>query len=77
MISLSFNVRGVGGAHKLLALKRLIRSHNADKILIQEMMVYGSRACDAFEPWLRGWSFCTLDVEGLLGGLLIAWSPMF
>jgi hypothetical protein len=56
-------------------LKRLVRAHNPNVILIQETMVVGSKTQPAFEPWLNDWSFCSLDVDGILGGSFSAWSP--
>jgi hypothetical protein len=39
--------------------------------------VSGDKARETFIPWLRNWSFSTIDASGLLGGLLTGWSPNF
>jgi len=75
MIFLSFKSRGVGGAPKKLALKRMFLSLNPDIIMIQETMCLDDKARENFSPWLRNWSFNTIDASGLSGGLLTEWSP--
>jgi ABC-type uncharacterized transport system YnjBCD ATPase subunit len=77
MIFLSFNVRGVGGAPKKLALKRMFLSLKPDIIMIQETMCPSDKAREIFSPWLRNWSFSTIDASGLSTGLLTGWSPNF
>jgi hypothetical protein len=56
---------------------RMFLSLNSDVIMIQETMCSGKRAREIFSPWLRNWSFNTIDAIGLSGGLLIGWSPNF
>jgi NAD(P)H-hydrate repair Nnr-like enzyme with NAD(P)H-hydrate dehydratase domain len=74
---LSFNARGVGGAHKLLTLKQLILSHRPDVILIQKTMIEGARERSLFETFLKSCSFCMVDADGLSGGLLTSWSHAY
>jgi hypothetical protein len=68
MIILSFNVRGLGGAHK-----RLIQSINLDIILLRETMCYVAKAKSTLEAWLKNWDFCALNVDGMSGGLIMGW----
>ena len=44
---LSLNVRGFGGSHKKLSLKRLIKRVDPDIILFQETMVNGGKVREA------------------------------
>lgn len=74
MIVLSFNTRGVGGARKQLALKRLVMSHKPNVLLIQETECEGSKARAIMEPWLKKWPFYYVDAVGQLGGLITRWS---
>ena len=48
MIMVSFNVRGVRGAPKLLAFKRLFKRLQSDVVLIHEIMCEASKACEVF-----------------------------
>jgi exonuclease III len=48
MIVISLNVRGVGGAPKSLALKRLFDLVKPDIVMIQETMVDGNKAREVF-----------------------------
>jgi hypothetical protein len=45
--------------------------------MIQETMCSGVHARDLFCKWLKNWSFNTIDVDGLSGGLISGWSPDF
>jgi hypothetical protein len=45
--------------------------------MIQEMMCSGDKARTSLGSWLKNWSFCMTDVEGLSGGLITGWSPEF
>jgi exonuclease III len=54
---LSFNAQGLGGAPKLLSLKRLCKVVNPDVIMVQETMCIGARAEEICNSWLRGWTF--------------------
>jgi hypothetical protein len=67
MIFLSFNSRGVEGAHKILSLKRLVQLHGLNVIFIQETMCYGVKEEDAFRPWLKECLQCSVDSIGLSG----------
>jgi hypothetical protein len=51
-------------------------SHKLDIILLQETMVEGLKAKALVEPWLKNWSFYTLDAVGQSRGLLTGWSPV-
>ena len=75
MIVLSFNVRGVGGAPKSLALRRLFDLVKPDLVMIQETMVPGVRAREVFSNFFPNWNFYVVDSKGLSGGLLSAWNP--
>jgi hypothetical protein len=75
MIVLSLNVRGVGGAPKFLALKRLIELVKTDVFLVQETMVCSFRAMEVFSKLLFQWKLCAVDSNGLSGDLLLAWNP--
>jgi exonuclease III len=65
MILLYFNVRGVGGPQKKLALKRLLLSLEPDIIMLQETMCTGEKSMKVVSSWLRNWSFSSVDVEGM------------
>jgi hypothetical protein len=75
MIYPSFNAHGVGGAPKFLPLKRLVKSCSPNVIMIQETMCFGSKAVETFSPWLKDWSFSSVNSVGLSGGLLTTWNP--
>jgi hypothetical protein len=45
--------------------------------MIQETMCSCDKAREIFSPWLRNWSFNTIDASSLSGGLLTRWSPNF
>jgi hypothetical protein len=76
MIIVYFNVRGVGPTKKLLSLKNILQNINYNIFLIQETKCYGIKARIILELWLKNWSFCSIDVEGQLGGILSGWSPV-
>jgi hypothetical protein len=76
MIIVSFNVRGVGHSKKLLSLKNILQNINSNVSLIQETKFYGIKARSILELWLKNWSFCSIDVEGQIGGILSGWSLM-
>ena len=71
MICMSFNACDVGGTSKLNSLKRLIRDNIPRIVLVQETMLVGDKAQEAFEPWLNSYYFCTLDTIDLSSDLLI------
>jgi hypothetical protein len=50
---------------------------NLDIIFLQKTMCSVKKFREALEPWLKNWSLCALDVEGLFGVLLIGWSANF
>jgi hypothetical protein len=69
-------VRGWGCPKEAIPQKNSPKP-KADIILIQETMCSGEKAREIFSPWLRNWSFNTIDASGLSGGLLTGWSPNF
>jgi hypothetical protein len=71
MICMSLNVCGVMGSLNFLASKRLLKSHALEIILLEETMCVRSKAVEALSPWLKDWSFCSLGLDDLSGGLLI------
>ena len=75
MIILSMNIRGVGGAQKLLALRRVCENVRPDILMIQETMVTAEKAIDVFSKVVGSWNISAVDAIGLLGGLLTAWNP--
>jgi hypothetical protein len=77
MICLYFNAHGVGGAPKILSLKRLVKSFSLDIIFIQEIMRSCSKAWECFSMWLKDWSYNTLEFDGMSEGILMAWNSSF
>ena len=69
------NIRGVGGAQKLLALRRVIENVRPDILLIQETMVSSEKAIEVFTKVVGSWFMSAVDATGLLVGLLSAWNP--
>jgi hypothetical protein len=55
----------------------MIRSLKPDIILLQETMCLSEKARETLESWLKNWSFCAIDIEGMSGGLITGWSPNF
>ena len=70
MIILSMNIRGVRGAPKLRALRRIFEIVRPDVILIQETTTLASRACRFFLNILRVWEVLVIDLVGYLGGIM-------
>ena len=70
------NIHGVGGAQKLLALRRVCENVRPDILLIQETMVSSDKAIDVFSKVLGNWYMSAVDATGLSGGLLSAWNPL-
>jgi exonuclease III len=52
----------------------MLLSLKPDVILIQEMMCSGEKAKEMFVPWIKNWSFCSINIKGHLGVLIIGWS---
>ena len=75
MIILSMNIRGVGGTHKILALRRVCELVRPDVLLIQETMVSVDKALEVFSKVLGRWYMCAVDANGFSGGFLSAWNP--
>jgi hypothetical protein len=72
---MSFNIHGIKGAPKMLALKRRVKSYALDVILLQETVCDSSKAVDSLSPWLKDCSFCSFDSDGHFGGLVTTWIP--
>ena len=75
MIILSMNIRGVGGAQKLLALHRVCENVRPDILLIQETMVSSEKVIEVFSKVVGSWHMSAVDAIGLSGGLMSAWNP--
>ena len=75
MLVLYYNVRGIGGASKLIALRRILDLKKPKIVAIQETMTDGQRAKEVLGTFLKDWHMETIDVEGHSRGILIAWSP--
>jgi exonuclease III len=76
MLILSLNIRGVGGASKLLSLKELLFSAKHDIVFLQETMVDHLRAKYFFLKVFPSWNCVATDSIGLsgvyyLGGTLV------
>jgi hypothetical protein len=76
MILMSYNLCGVGGAPKLLNLKRLLQSVNPDIIFLQETMVDNVKEKYFFMKCYPNWDCVEIDSNGLSGGLISGWNPM-
>lgn len=48
----SLNARGVGGAYKILVLKRLFNVYKLDLIMIQKIMCLGHKVVDILSLFL-------------------------
>ena len=69
------NIRGVGGASKLLSLRRVCETVRPDIILIQETMVSADKAIEVFTKVVGRWFMSAVDASGKSGGLLSTWNP--
>jgi len=59
----------------MLSLKILVKPYAPYVIFLQETMCVGFNIVETLSPWLKNWSFYSLDLEGHFGGLVISWSP--
>ena len=75
MIITTYNIRGLGGNPKFLALKRLFNSMCPDILCVQETMASADRACAYFQRMFPGWKVVAIGAVGLSGGVLCAWNP--
>jgi exonuclease III len=57
MIIISLNSRGVGGAPKQQALKRLCVVYKTDVLLLQETICARSNVVEFFSSFLKDWNF--------------------
>jgi exonuclease III len=71
---MSFNCRGLVGALKKPALKRVIATEHPDVLLLQETMGVVEEVKFNLELLLPGWKFITVDAMGRSGGLAIGWN---
>jgi hypothetical protein len=71
---LSLNSHDVGGAPKIIYLKRLVHSCKPDFIIIQETMCSGEKVVEDLHNWLNDCSFYSQDLMGLSTGFLSTWS---
>jgi hypothetical protein len=76
MIILSMNLRGFGGAPKMLSIKKVIQSTSPDIILFQETMVDSYKSKDFFLKCCPLWDCVAIDATGLSGGLISGWNPL-
>ena len=53
MLILSCNVRGIGGASKLIALRRIIDLEKPKVVALQETMSEGGKAKEALKAFLK------------------------
>lgn len=72
---LSMNIRGLGAAHKFLALKELFFSNKPYIILLQESMHTTQQAVKNFRKMFLEWHIVATDSCGLSGGLAALWNP--
>jgi len=72
---MSLNVRGFGGAPKMLALKELFLSVKPDIIFLQETLVDQIKENNSFLKIYPSWTFAALDAVGNSGGVLSGWNP--
>lgn len=75
MLPVSLNLRGVGAALKMLALRRLLKIHYPEMIFLQETMTTGLNAREFLWRFLPNWDCAATDSTSLSGGLLAAWNP--
>lgn len=71
---MSFNCRGLVGAHKKSALKRVVITEHPNFALLQETLGTGEEVKTSLEHLLPGWSFTTIDALGRSGGLATGWN---
>ena len=74
MKCMSFNCRGLAGALKKPALKRVISSEHPDVLLLEETMGVGEEVKSCLEKLLPRWNFETLYALGRSGGLATGWN---
>jgi hypothetical protein len=68
------SLRGVGGAHKKIALKRCVVNYKPYVVSNQETVCEGSKVEAIYSSCLRDWSFCSLNAEDKSGGLVTRWN---
>ena len=71
---MSFNYRGLVGAHKRSTLKRVVGLEHPDVLLLQETLGVGDEVQSRLESCFLGWDFTTLNVRGHSGVLEIGWN---
>jgi exonuclease III len=71
---ISFNYRGLAGALKKPALKRVIATEHPDVLLLQQTMGVGEEVKSSMELLLPGWKFFIVDTMGRSGSLATCWN---
>jgi exonuclease III len=71
---MSFNCRGLVGALKKHALKRVITIEHSDVLLLQETMGVRDEVKTRLELLLSGWDFIAVDALGKSIGLATGWN---
>ena len=74
-IIVSWNVRGLGRLEKRLAVRKMLRQHKADVLLLQETKI----SCDVenviFDVWgARNCGWAWVPTERTSGGLISIWN---
>jgi hypothetical protein len=73
MIVLSYNIKGLGSAHKRNSLKRSVLENNLEVILIQEMILEAYKAKGLLLATIPGWIFEAISSKGRSRGLVVGW----
>ena len=77
MILLSLNIRGIGGTLKAASVRRLLDRTRPDIVFFQETLSDEKKARDFLLQLRPSWAATTVNSLGTLGGLLVAWDPIF
>lgn len=75
---LNWNVRGLGGLNKCRVIKNTVLDSKCDILCFQETMWHEhSIFCVRLVCPVKFRDYITLDVKGLRGGILLAWSDSY
>lgn len=77
MITLSLDIRGLRGAPKQLALKKMFDEYKPNIVLFQEAMCLGSKTIEILSSILKNWKFYSIDANSLSMDLVIGWNSNF
>jgi hypothetical protein len=77
MITLSLDIRGLRGALKQLALKKMFDEYKPNIVLFQETMCLGSKTIEILSSILKNWKFYSIDANSLSMDLVIGWNSNF